>query len=149
MKNSHMLHKILILLLTLSLTFLHLVYAFKGGYYLYGLSGGITQHGKWTQFGGSPYAWTIPIQLPGSAVMAIGLNIGHSPPLFGALGLLLELSGSVATSYAMASVLAAFMMGKRPNLGRYGWKVTVIVLGLIWIPVPENFASIYMFTVAY
>ena len=122
-----------------------------GGLYLYEQTGGITQHGKWTRFGGAAYAWTIPIQLPGCAILIADENARgrHSQTGWGGLGVLVLLLGSVATSYAMASSGVALVWRENSAWGRYRWKLILTFLGLIWIPVPEWLALVYQYTVIY
>jgi hypothetical protein len=54
---------------------------------------------------------------------------------------------SLATAYALASILGGLIQGKGFCWGRFGWKGLVIALGMIWIPVPEQRALVYYFTV--
>jgi hypothetical protein len=142
------LNRWLIFGLVVTFTILHLLYAWAGGLYLYKQSGGVNTEGKWERFGGAPYAWTIPIQLPGTLILEAGSG-GLGDGGLGPPGLFTLLAGSVATSYAMASVLLALLRRKGLVLGRFGWKAALIVLGLIWIPVPEQFALVYQYTVRY
>ena len=138
--------------LAVILIVLHYFYACFVGYYLYQQSGGIHTDGKWTHYGGAPYAWTIPIQLPGGFIMAYEDKVSnpHTHDRNGAsLGFCLVLAGSVVTAYALASVLVTSMTRHAPIFGRYKWKAAVIVLGLIWIPVPETMAWVYQITVIY
>src|SRR5262249_17396504 len=46
------------------------VYSVPVSLYLYQIAGGITQVGRWTQYGGAPFAWTIPLQLPGILLLS-------------------------------------------------------------------------------
>ena len=85
--------------LVVLLTFLHLYYAWAVGFYLYQQNGGVTTHGKWTGYGGAPYAWTNPVDLPGTLVMleeerASGLS-GADRAGSGVLGIFLVVGANV------------------------------------------------------
>jgi hypothetical protein len=145
-----MLKIFLIVSLTVIIAFLHFLYAWAGGLYLYKQSGGITQHGKWTRFGGAPYAWTIPIYLPGCAILIADENAnGRHSQRWGGLGVLVLLLGSFITSYAIASSGVALVWRENSPWGRCRWRLIIIFLGLIWIPVPEWLAWVYQYTVIY
>lgn len=112
---------------------------------LYRLAGGITPAGGWTRFGGAPFAWTIPLQLPGTLLQSI-----EGPGTATAVvGLMLLIAASLGTAYCVSSVLGGWIRGEGFRCGRFGWKGLMIVLGMIWIPVPEQWALIYYFTVKY
>jgi len=67
----------------------------------------------------------------------------------GFLGMLAVLAGEAISSYALASVLMALVARRASIFGRYKWKAVLIVLGLIWIPVPETVAFVYQITVVF
>jgi len=141
------------LLLAVILILPHVIYSWAGGLYLYKQSGGIRTAGTWTEYGGASYAWAIPIELPGSLVMAYGDKVygprNQKDGGLGCVGMLLVLAGSAVTSFALASVLVTLIAQKKFIFGRYNWKAIIIILGLIWIPVPEKIAWVYQYTVIY
>jgi len=108
----------------------------------------VKQSNGWTRYGGSPYAWTIPLELPGTLLMRIGQTF-HSVSILGIFGMITVLSASVITAYAVASCLFAAFSGKRLIWGPYHWRLVVIFLGLIWIPIREDWAEVYQYTVLY
>jgi hypothetical protein len=140
----------LVSVLTCLLTGVHLFfYSRLVGLVLYRLAGGIHySDGGWTRFGGAPFAWTIPLQLPGTLVLAFqqpGANI-H---IAGIAGVTLLIVASLATAYSFASILGGWIRGKGFCWGRFGWKGLMIALGIVWIPVPEQWALVYYYTVKY
>jgi hypothetical protein len=143
----------LTLLLAVILTLPHILYSFAGGLFLYQQSDGIHTQGKWTEYGGARYAWAIPLELPGSLLLADGDKIyrprNQNDGGQRVLGMLLVLAGSAVTSLALASVLVGIFARKDFSFGRYKWKAVIIILGLIWIPVPEKVAWVYQYTVIY
>ncbi len=139
-----------VLFLAVIVTFLHFYYAWAGWLFLYEKSGGVTQEGKWTKYGSAPYAWTIPLHLPGTLILREEEKPpkapGTPPPGF---GMLIVLLGSFVTALAIILTAEAWMRRKALVFGRYGWRAAVIFLGLIWIPTPEQLALIYQFTVVF
>jgi len=121
------------------------VYSVPVSLYLYQIAGGITQVGRWTQYGGAPFAWTIPLQLPGILL----LSREKLGPSVYTIANVLVLAASIAFGYSVASLAASFILKEeRPPL-YLDWRVLVIILGTIWIPVPETLAFVYYHTVKY
>ena len=131
--------------LTIPLAVGHALYAWWLSMILYQASGGIRkQPSGWTEFGGASHAWTIPLQLPGTLVTRLGQWL-YEP----AVGTLLVLAASVLTAYAIASLIVAFFSGRQPVFGRFYWRIVIILLGLLWIPVREDLAEVWQYTVAF
>jgi hypothetical protein len=56
---------------------------------------------------------------------------------------------SLTIAYFIAMILVSFITRQPIPLGRYYWRAIVIALGLIWIPVREDFAPVFQYTVMY
>jgi hypothetical protein len=144
--------KILHVVFTGILTFAHLLYAWWMSLVLYQCAGGIRKlPNGWTGFGGASYAWTIPLQIPGALLARLGEHIfgPQNPGIFGPLSLLAIFAASMVTAYAITSLIVAAFRGDRPICGRHYWRVVVILLGMLWIPVREDWAEVYQYTVVY
>lgn len=142
---------LLFAVLTLVLTVAHLAYNFKYGYLLFELEGGVTVAPKgshdgpidtsgWTVFGGIDETWENPIYLPGGVCFALG---------GGPIGILMDLAGSVVSGWASASLLWAVFAWKRPILGRYYWRLLLMIMAWGWVLVPVEFTLVYQWTVKY
>jgi hypothetical protein len=139
----------LVSVLTCLLAGLHLFfYSRLIGLVLYRLAGGIhLLESGWTRYGGAPFAWTIPLELPGTFLLASSPPL--TPNIAGMAGVILVIVASLATAYSFASILGGLIRGKGFCWRRFGWKGLVIALGMIWIPVPEQWALVYYYTVKY
>src|SRR5438874_4807433 len=100
--------------LTIPLAVGHTLYAWWFSILFYRLSGGMHKMPDgWTQFGGAKYAWTIPLQLPGTLITRLGQYLRedrldwHTPNTFDQIGTLLVLAASVLTAYAIVSLVFA------------------------------------------
>src|SRR5207253_3055338 len=76
------------------------VYSLWVSLYLYRLAGGIAHDGGWTRYGGAPFAWTIPLQLPGTFL----LSFENLDPSAYTIANVLVLAASVAVGYSAASL---------------------------------------------
>jgi len=75
---SRAIRPLVYVVLTILLALIHHLYNWYVSMALYQVSGGIrTTNGGWTEYGGAPYAWTIPLDLP----FAWLINTQSSPPL--------------------------------------------------------------------
>lgn len=129
---------------TIILAMLHVLYEWWVSLRLFALAGGLTDlPNGWTEYGTSNYAWTIPISLPGTVL----LDIGNQD--LGPLAMLLIFAASIVTAYAMVSACRKLLQARDFALGRYKWEIAILILGLIWIPVPEHLAFVYYYTVAF
>jgi hypothetical protein len=120
--------------------FLHFLYSGQVGIVLYRAAGGIRTAGAWTEYGGAPFAWAIPLELPGTFLLHVGAE---------ALGALLVPSASVVAGYSFAALLVDRLARHRWVCGRYYWRVVVLVLALTWVPVRENYAWVFYHTVRF
>ncbi len=120
---------------------------------LYQWSGGIHKlPSGWTEFGGAHYAWAIPLELPGALMLRLcqlrtasdcnGTFLAQS-------SIVLLLLASVVTAFLLPSTLVALLTRQHVSWGRWYWRAIVIALGLAWIPVREDFAPVFQYTVMY
>ena len=123
----------------------HLFYSWAVSLYLYRLAGGIAYSGGWTQYGGAPFAWTIPLQLPGTFLLSWEKPAASTDMIAKAL----VLAASIAVGYSVASLAAGLILKERLAPPYAYWRVLTIILGMIWIPVPETLAFVYYYTVKY
>ena len=120
--------------------FLHFLYSCEVGLMLYRAAGGIRPVGTWTEFGGAPFAWAIPLELPGTLLLRIGIE---------PIGALLVLFSSAVAGYAFAALLVDRFVQHRWVFGRWCWRVSVLVLALSWVPVQESYAWVFYHTVRF
>jgi hypothetical protein len=141
------------ILLSIGVAVLHFfVYTYSVGLYFFEKIGGVQKHpGGWTHYGGVDYAWTIPIQLPGTIALEFNRQCHktNSSCDFDFASKILIVAGSLLTSYVIASFAMNLMNREKIDFGRYGWKMIVFVAGIIWIPVPVRWSLIYHVTVLY
>jgi len=129
---------------TIIFAILHFLYEWWLGLRLFAFAGGVTNlPNGWTEYGTSNDALTIPISLPGTVL----LDAGNKD--LGPLAWLLIFAGSIVTAYAMVSACRKLLQARHFVLGHYKWEMAFLILGLIWIPVPENLAFVYCYTVAF
>jgi hypothetical protein len=135
------------------LTCVHYLYACYAGLYLLEKVGGVRKlPSGWTSYGGVDYAWTTPIHLPATITLTIVRGFckeNHFCGGLGPLGAMLLLAGSFLTSYFIASFVIQLIRGERIDLGRYGWKAAVVVMGLSWVPVPLPWTLVYYTAVVF
>jgi hypothetical protein len=139
--------------LTVALAIAHFFYSWWFSMRFYELSGGIHKlPSGWTEFGGASYAWSIPLELPGAVMLRVcqlHTVSACNGTLVGELSMLLLLLASVVTAYFVASVLVALVTRRQISWGRWYWRAVVIILGLAWIPVREDFAPVFQYTVVF
>jgi hypothetical protein len=124
---------------------LHLLYSTMVGLYLYQIAGGITHIGKWTRYGGAQFAWTVPLELPGTVL----LRFHEVGPWSDSLAKFLILAASLLTGYSAASLAVSFILKRERPQSFLDWRMLALGLGIIWIPVPETLAFVYYYTVKY
>jgi hypothetical protein len=107
----------------------------------YNLYGGVWLGGGWTLYGGGPFAWTIPPEMPAVWIHDSGLPAAR--PLSGVW----LLAVSLTVGYAIVAAAVRWRRGGRLIASK--WQVAVLILGLIWIPVPEAWSLAYQYTVRY
>ena len=137
--------KLFVLVSAPLLTVAHLFYSWAVSLYLYRLAGGVAYSGGWTKFGGAAFAWTIPLQLPGTLLLSCEKPVVSSVITAKAL----VLAASIGVGYSVASLATSLIL--KDGLARpyADWRVLTIILGMIWIPVPETLAFVYYYTVKY
>jgi hypothetical protein len=153
MKRSTIWRYSLTVFLTALFTVGHVFYSWWFSLVLYQYAGGIHKlPSGWTQFGGASYAWAIPLELPGSILLRL-CELGSSSDCAGTFvaqgSLLLLLVASVATAYSLAAILGALISRRPIPWGFWYWRAIILILGLAWIPVREDFAPVFQYTVAY
>ncbi len=142
-----------VLVVMVPLAVAYFIYSFELSMYLYQRTGGITsQANGWSHFGGAPYAWTIPLELPGTILLrmtqhAHGNHVQNGATFFGAI--LAFFMPPLLTAYCISRMLVDSIWRRRFCWGRWYWRAVVIVLGLSWIPVGEEWAFVYQYTVVY
>ncbi|MFO1107571.1 MAG: hypothetical protein U1E61_00150 [Bradyrhizobium sp.] len=119
-------------------------YSWPISLYLYELAGGIAHSGGWTRYGGAHFAWTIPLQLPGTLLLSWG-----KVQWTDVIGNFLVLAASIGVGYSVASLVAGLVLKKKAPPPYLDWRVLIIILGMIWVPVPETLAFVYYPTVKY
>jgi hypothetical protein len=153
MTGAKILRITLTLLLTAAITCAHLFYSWWLSLRLYQWSGGIRKlPSGWTEFGGASFAWSIPLELPGNAILRLCQIYSRSDcngTLEAQIGMSLTLLPSLIIAYLIAVILVGFATKQPISLGRFYWRAVVIALGLIWIPVREDFAPVFQYTVMY
>jgi len=139
--------------LTVILSFGHFVYSWWCSIHFYEWSGGIHKlTSGWTQFGGASRAWAIPLELPGAVTLRLCQLHTQSEcngTFLGQLSMVLLLLASVITAYFISSVLVALVTRQQISWGRFYWRAIVILLGLAWVPVREDFAPVSQYTVMF
>ena len=131
----------------------HLLYSWWFSLRLYQWSGGIHKLPTgWTEFGGAHYAWAIPLELPGALMLRL-CQLRTASDCNGTFlaqtSIVLLLLASVVTAFLLSSGLVALLTRQRISWGRWYWRAIVIALGLAWIPVREDFAPVFQYTVMY
>jgi hypothetical protein len=138
---------IILALLTIVFFMGHLWYTHDVAYWLWELSGGIRKDGLLTVYGASPWAWTVPIHVPGGVMLYLGERLPCL--MLNWLAMFLILGGSLAAGISLASTVIAVFRRDRPILGRFWWRLWMAVASWAWIPVPARMAWIYLWTVLY
>jgi hypothetical protein len=59
------------------------------------------------------------------------------------------LFASLTTAYAISAVIVTLVIRRRFLWGRFYWRAVIIILGLAWVPVREDFASVWQYTVSH
>jgi hypothetical protein len=153
MKRSAIWRCSLTVFLTALFTVGHVFYSWWLSLVFYQYAGGIHElPSGWTQFGGASYAWAIPLELPGSILLRLCQlhTASHCAGTFVAqIGVVLILIASLATAYSLAAIVGALISRSPIPWGFWYWRAIILILGLAWIPVREDFASVFQYTVVY
>ena len=126
----------------------HIFYDLGIGHFLFKLAGGIRDYpdGRWTELGGIDWAFETPLYVPGSYLMAKS-NIGPCMWEGGGWGLLLILCASVITAIATGQLIQKIINKEKNRFGKMYWRLIVVVLGWLFVPVPVEMTMTYEFTV--
>jgi hypothetical protein len=139
--------------LTALLSVGHFFYSWWCSLRFYEWSGGIHKlPSGWTEFGGAHYAWAIPLELPGAIMLRIcQLHTASdcNGTFLGQTSMVLLLLASVITAFFVSSILVALISHQQISWGRWYWRAAIIALGLAWVPVREDFAPVFQYTVVY
>ena len=153
MNIAKILRTTLALVLTAPMAYGHLLNSWWMSLRLYELSGGIRKlPSGWTEFGGARFAWAIPLELPGNAILRFCQLYSSSDcngTMAAKIGLSLTLLPSLIIAYLIAVILLSLVTKHPISLVRYYWRAILIALGLLWIPVREDFAPVFQYTVVY
>jgi hypothetical protein len=117
----------------------HVFYDLGVGNWLFGIAGGIREYPnrRWTEFGGIDYAFETPLYVPGSYLMAAN-NVAPCAWKGGIWDLLLLVAATILTAIATGQLIQRIVNKDRNKLGKYNWRLIVIFLGWIFIPVPVD-----------
>jgi hypothetical protein len=126
----------------------HLFYELGIGHWLFGIAGGIREYpsGKWSELGGIDWAFETPLYMPGSYLLAKS-NIGPCIWEGGYWGLLLLIVATTLTAILTGQLIQKAINRERNIVGKYYWRLIVVLLGWIFIPVPIELTLNYEFTV--
>jgi hypothetical protein len=126
----------------------HLFYELIAGHFLFRLAGGIRDYpdGRWTELGGIDWAFETPLYIPGSYLMAKH-NVGPCMWEGGQWDLLLILLATTLTAIATGQLIQKIVNKGKNKFGRFYWRLIVILLGWVFIPVPVEMTMTYEFTV--
>jgi len=131
----------------------HVFYNWIVAYRLLDLSEGIHKiPNGWTEYGRSDFAWTTPLYLPGSLVLRLALHpqehYSISPLPYGFMGILMLLTASVASGWALASAILNIKRDKA-FFGLSWYRVIFVLAGWVWIYVPVEWSWVYHWTIIY
>lgn len=126
----------------------HLAYELFVGNFLFRLAGGIREYpdGRWTELGGISWAFETPLYAPGSYLMAKS-NIGHCMWDGAPWGLLLILIATTLIAIFTGQLIYKAVNKDNDKFGKYYWRLLIVLLGWVFIPVPVEMTLIYEFTV--
>jgi hypothetical protein len=126
----------------------HLFYELIVGHFLFKLAGGIREYpnGRWTELGGINWAFETPLYTPGSFLMAKS-NIGPCMWDGSPWGLLLIVIATTLTAIFTGQLIQKIINKDNDKFGRYYWRLVIVLLGWVFIPVPVEMTMTYEFTV--
>lgn len=126
----------------------HIFYELVVGHWLFRLAGGIREYpdGRWTELGGINWAFETPLYVPGSYLMAKS-NIGPCMWNGGTWDLLLLITATTLTAIVTGQLIQKIINKESDKYGRYYWRLVVVLLGWVFIPVPVEMTMAYEFTV--
>jgi hypothetical protein len=147
--------RVILLSLTVGLAVAHVFYYYFIGLRLFELRGGVRKMPNgWTEFGGTDRAWTIPIHLPGCVILKIedkldAAGLGYLRYPLAPIALLSGFAPSPVAGWALASLIIAAFRRERPVLGRYLWRLWLVLFSWGWILVPSELSEVWQYTVRY
>jgi len=126
----------------------HLAYELFVGHLLFKLAGGIREYpdGRWTELGGISWAFETPLYVPGSYLMAKS-NIGPCMWDGGPWDLFLILAATTITAIFTGQLIFKTVNKDSDKFGKYYWRLFIVLLGWVFIPVPVEMTLTYEFTV--
>ncbi len=125
----------------------HIVYDLGIGYWLFKLAGGVRVNPDgWTALGGIDWAFETPLYVPGSYIMAKS-NIGPCMWEGGTWALPLIVCASLVVAVVTGQLLQKIVNREKNKFGKMYWRLIVILLGWLFIPVPVEMTLTYEFTV--
>lgn len=126
----------------------HLAYELFVGHLLFKLAGGIREYpdGRWTELGGISWAFETPLYAPGSYLMAKS-NIGPCMWDGSPWGLLLIIIATTLTAIVTGQLIFKAVNKDNDKFGKYYWRLFIVLLGWVFIPVPVEMTLTYEFTV--
>jgi hypothetical protein len=149
---SALLKLAILVAISASLTVGHFIYNHDISLALFAHSGGVHTKGKWTTYGGTDYAWTTPLYLPGCLVLHLGQKlhgVSEAAQPYGLIGVSLLFVASAISGWSLASVALAAMLRDRDLLGWRWYRVWLAVGGWIWVYVPVEWTWVYQWTIVY
>ena len=128
----------------------HVIYELGVGYWLFGLAGGITYHPEEpifkTHLGGIEWAFETLMYAPGSYLLAKS-NIGPCMWDGESLSLPLLIIATALTAIATAQAIQKTINKDKNKFGKFYWRLIVMILGWVFIPLPVEMTLTYEFTV--
>lgn len=126
----------------------HFFYEVLIGHWLFELAGGIRHYpnGRWTELGGIDWAFEIPLFAPGSYFLTKS-NIGPCMWDGSIWGLLLLGLASILVIISTGQLIQKIVNKDNNKFGKLYWRLVVVILGWIFIPVPVGMTLTYNFTV--
>lgn len=126
---------------------LHFIYQIMVGSWLFKLVGGVQEgaHGDWTRLGGS-VAFEIPLFIPSSSLLSMS-NIGPCAWDAGLLEFFVYIITNLIVSFVTVQVLQKVFNKSQKIWGKYHWRLVVLILGWVFVPVPIEMSLVYNYTV--
>lgn len=128
----------------------HFFYEVGIGYWLFGLAGGITYHPEEpvfkTHLGSINWAFETPLYIPGSYLMAKH-NVAPCTWTGGQWDILLLLIATTLTAIATGQLIQKIINKDKNKFGEFYWRLIIIILDWVFIPVPVKMTMAYEWTV--
>lgn len=126
----------------------HIFYQIGVGYWLFELAGGVREspNGGWTRLGGIDWAFGIPLSIPSNYLSTI-TNIGPCTWESGGWSLILMFGAWLLTAIATGQLIQKMVNREPRKFGKFYWRLLVVILGWVFVPVPVEMTMAYGFTV--